>query len=191
MELSVQGHGFGVPKKLQTHIEKKVARLERYLPGIENLRVELSKQSSRRDAQKTVQLTVQRKKTLLRVEVSNGDLFNAFDTALDKMYKRIARYKGRRTDQRNNGITEDLELESAEELPSEALAAMAEYSEEEVPKVVRSKRFQIVPMSIEEAIEQMELLGHDFFVFTHEDDSKTKVLYRRKGKDYGLLQPEK
>ena len=191
MELSVQGHGFSVPKKLQTHIEKKVARLERYLPGIEDMRVELSKQGSRRDAQKTVQLTVRRKRTLLRVEVSNGDLFNAFDGALDKMYKRIARYKGRRTDEHQAGIPEDLELEGAEELPVEALEAMEEYGEEAAPKVVRTKRFQIVPMSVEEAVEQMELLGHDFFVFTHDGDSKTKVLYRRKSGDYGLLQPEK
>ena len=191
MELLVQGRGFTVPKKLESHIKSKASRIERYLPGVEDVRVELSKQSSKRDAQKTVQLTVRRKRTLLRVEESNGDLFLAFDHALDKMYKRIARYKGRRTDQRQAGISEDLELEAAEDLPVEALEAIEEYNEGTEPRVVRSKHFQIVPMNVDEAVEQMELLGHDFFVFMHSDDGKTKVLYRRKSGDYGLLQPEK
>ena len=193
MELLVQGHGFSVPEKLETHIRNKAARLERYLPGIEDVRVELRQSGTKRDLPKTVQVTVRRKRTLLRVEESNGDPYTAFDSALDKMYARIARYKGRRTDQRQDGTPTDDELETAEVLPARILDLLPEDTdgEEIEAKVVRSKQFTIMPMSLDEAVEQMELLGHDFFVFMHDADTKTKVIYRRKDGDYGLLQPEK
>lgn len=193
MELTVQGHGFNVPEKLETHIRNKATRLNRYLPGIEDVRVELRQPGAKRDLPKTVQLTVRRKRTLLRVEESNGDPYTAFDSALDKMYARIARYKGRRTDQRQDGTPTDAELETAEALPARIRELTPEEADGEdvEAKVVRSKTFTIVPMSVEEAVEQMELLGHDFFVFMHDADAKTKVIYRRKDGDYGLLQPEK
>ena len=191
MELSVQGHGLVISKKLETYVRTKVERLVRYLPGVETVRVEVRKQGSKRDAPKNVQLTVQRKRTLLRVEVSNGDPYAAFEAALDKMHARIARYKGRRRDQRQIGVTEDLELAAAEAWPTDVLEAIEESAEEETLKVVRTKSFTIVPMSLEEAIEQMELISHDFFMFMHDEDNKTKVVYRRKNGDYGLLQPEK
>jgi putative sigma-54 modulation protein len=191
MELSVQGHGIVISKKLETFIRAKAARLARYLPGAEEVRVEVRKLGNKRDLPKTVQLTVQRKRTLLRVEVSDEDPYAAFETALDKMLTRIARYKGRRRDQRQVGVPEDIELAAAEAWPTDVLAAIEESAEEEVPQVVRTKSFTIVPMSLEEAIEQMELLGHDFFMFIHDADNKTKVVYRRKNGDYGLLQPEK
>ena len=191
MELSVQGHGFVISKKLETYIRTNVDRLVRYLPGVETIRVEVRSQGTKRDAPKNVQLTVKRKRTLLRVEVVNGEPYSAFDAALDKMYARVARYKGRRRDSRQDGVSEDMELAAAEAWPTEVLAAIEESAEEETLKVVRTKDFTIVPMSLEEAIEQMELLSHDFFMFMHDADNKTKVVYRRKNGDYGLLQPEK
>lgn len=190
MEFSVQGHNFVVSKKLQAHIENKAERLQRYLPGAELARVEIRRQGTKRDAPKKVQLTVHRKHTLLRVEQSDADPYAAFDAALNKMYTRVARFKGRRRDRRQVGIPEDIELATAEELPSDVLDAMQESLDEEPAKVVRTKNFTVVPMSTEEAIEQMELLGHDFFVFMSDADGKIKVVYRRKNGDYGLLQPE-
>lgn len=190
MQVSVQGHNMNVSQRLDKYVRNKTERLQRYLPGVEDVRVEFTRQSAKSDVPKSAELTVRRRGTLLRVEEQDPDPFRAFDLALEKMYQRIARYKGRRIDRKRSGAavlaTEDEELLMAEALPIEEVPPAAP-----PPKLVRIKTFQIVPMSVEEAIEQMELLGHDFFVFVHADDSRVKVVYRRKGGDYGLLQPEK
>jgi putative sigma-54 modulation protein len=96
------------------------------------------------------------------------------------MYRQIARYKGkRRTRWRGAGMTpEPLPIESDEEL------------DEDRPNIVRVKSFPMTPMHPEEAVEQMELLGHDFFVFYNAEFGQVNVLYRRRDGDYGLLQPE-
>jgi putative sigma-54 modulation protein len=98
---------------------------------------------------------------------------------MDKMSRQIARYKGKRQRSRRSTPPEDLGM-PLEELPSV----------EEDGIVVRTKRFSLVPMGEEEAIEQMELLGHDFFVFFNADEDGVNVLYRRKDGNYGLLIPE-
>jgi len=185
MQISILGHNMNISQRLDKYVRSKAERLQRHLPGIEDVRVEFTRQSAKRDVPKCVELTIRRRSTLLRVEEQNADPLIAFDLALEKMYHRIARYKGRRID-RKRSSAEDAELLAAEALPIPELEADAP-----APKLVRIKTFQIVPMSLEEAIEQMELLGHDFFVFVHADDDRVKVVYRRKKGDYGLLQPEK
>ncbi len=188
MEVTIQGHGVDLGNGFENFVRRKINRLDRYLPGVEEVRVEVSKHSAKDDTPRELEMTIRRRRTLLRVEEHNADLYAAVDAALDKMYHRIARYKGRRMDRRHEGevAEEDVELESAEALPIGA--------DEETPseqRVVRVKSFTTVPMSTDEAIEQMELLGHDFFVFMHSEDGAVKVVYRRKSGDYGLLQPEK
>ena len=187
MELTIQGHGLDLGNGFENFVRRKTGRLDRYLPGLEEVRVEVTKQSAKDDAPKELELTIRRRRTLLRVEEHNADLFAALDAALDKMYHRIARYKGRRIDRRYDGgvAEEDVELEQAEELPIGSEETLGEQ------RVVRVKNFTTVPMSTDEAIEQMELLGHDFFVFMHEDDGAVKVVYRRKSGNYGFLQPDK
>jgi putative sigma-54 modulation protein len=186
MQLSVQGHGMPVDGKLGEHIQKRSTRLDRYLPGAEELRVEFKRSNAKEDAPRTVQLTVKRKRAILRVEEHHADPREAFDTAMDKLYHRIARYKGKRMDRKHNKHAHDDELTQAEALPIDIDAVAADDA-----KVVRVKSFSVVPMSVEEAVEQMELLSHDFYVFMHEKDNTIKVVYRRKAQDYGLLQPEK
>lgn len=187
MELTIKGHGLELTAGFDTFVRRKIGKLDRYLPGIEEIRVEVSKESAKDDAPKELELTLRRRQTLLRVEEHHADLYTALDSALDKMYHRIARYKGRRIDRRYPEAVaeEDQELAQAEELPIGADETVGEQ------RVVRTKNFTVTPMSADEAIEQMELLGHDFFVFVHAQDSITKVVYRRKSGDYGLLQPEK
>jgi putative sigma-54 modulation protein len=186
MQISVQGHGMLVDTKLGDHIKSRSERLDRYLPGAEELRVEFKKSNAKEDAPRTVQLTVKRKRAVLRVEEQHADPKEAFDVALDKLYQRIARYKGKRNDLKRHGHSADEEMMMAEAVPIEVGEASLEDE-----KVVRVKSFSVVPMSVEEAVEQMELVGHDFYVFRHEEDDVIKVVYRRKQKNYGLLQPEK
>ncbi len=187
MELTIQGHGMELGNGFENFVRRKTGKLERYLPGIEEVRVEVTKESAKEDATKTLELTIRRRRTLLRVEEQNADPFAALDSALDKMNQRIARYKGRRMDRRHDGNVsdEDAELAQAEALPISEDGIVPEQ------KLVRTKSFTTVPMGTDEAIEQMELLGHDFFVFMHADDGTIKVVYRRKSGDYGMLQPEK
>lgn len=186
MQISVQGHGMLVSKRLSDHVDERAARLDRYLPGAEELRVEFKRNSAKDDSPRTVQLTVKRKRAILRVEEQDADPYKAFDTALDTLYQRIARFKGRRADRKRNGGSPDDDMQNAEAVP----VAVEEdgYSPE---KLVRIKTFSVVPMSVEEAVEQMELVSHDFYVFMHEEDDTVKVVYRRKTGGYGLLQPEK
>jgi putative sigma-54 modulation protein len=177
-----------ISQRLDKYVRSKTERLQRHLPGIEDVRVEFTRQSAKRDVPKCVELTIRRRSTLLRVEEHNADPLIAFDLALEKMYHRIARYKGRRIDRKRASAPA---VEDAELLAAEALPIPEAEADTPTPKLVRIKTFQIVPMSLEEAVEQMELLGHDFFVFVHADDDRVKVVYRRKNGDYGLLQPEK
>jgi len=181
MELTIKGKNVEITDRLQDYVERKIGKLDRYLPTIGEAWVELTVEGTRAAQHRQVcQVTVRSNGTILRAEERSDDMFNSIDTALDKMYRQIARYKGKRKNRwRGAGMTvEPLPLEFEEE----------EFEEE--ASIVRTKRFSMTPMLPEEAVEQMELLGHDFFVFFNADEGQVNVLYRRKEGDYGLLQPE-
>jgi len=181
MELIVKGKNVEVTDRLREYVEQKIGKLDRYLPSISEAWVELSSEETKAAQDRQVcQVTVRSNGTILRAEERSDDMFSAIDTVLDKMYRQIARYKGKRKNRwRGAGSM-------MEPLP----IAMGEESEEEARSIVRVKRFPMTPMNPEEAVEQMELLGHDFFVFFNGEEGRINVLYRRKGGNYGLLQPE-
>jgi putative sigma-54 modulation protein len=176
MKLIIQGKNMEVTDRLQEYIEKKVGKLDRYLPTITEARIELSVEGAKSAKDRQVaQLTVRSKGTFLRAEERTADMFASIDAIVDKMYRQIVRYKGKRYG-RGRG-------------PGE-MPPVEEFEEEEPPRIVRTKRFQVAPMDEEEAIEQMELLGHDFFIFFNVDANGINVIYRRKDGNYGLLEPE-
>ena len=175
MELVISGKNLEISDWLYEFVETKVQRLDRYLPGIEEARVDLSVENTKSsDKRQRAQLTLRRGKVVLRSEEQSADMFAAVSAALDKMQRQIDRYKGRRWERK--GVREPRPIELIEE--------------EDLPKIVRTKSFLVLPMTPEEAVEQMELLGHDFFVFFNAGVDEINVLYRRKDGDYGLLQPE-
>jgi putative sigma-54 modulation protein len=181
MELTIKGRGVEVTDRLQDYVEKKIGKLDRYLPTITEAWVELSVEGTKAAQDRQVcQVTVRANGTMLRAEERSEDMFTSIDAVLDKMYRQIARYKGKRQNRwRGAGApVEPLPLEIDEE------------AEEGTNSIVRFKRFQMAPMNPEEAVEQMELLGHDFFVFFNADEGQINVLYRRKDGNYGVLQPE-
>ena len=182
MQVKLQGHGMIVSKRLSDHVNERITRLERMLPGIEELRVEFKRNSSKIMPPRTVQITVRRKRTVLRAEEQDADPLKAFDVALEALLQRVERFKGRHILNKRNGIVD-------EDLFTDLTAPPAEPVEPS--KVLRIKTFSTIPMSPEEAIEQMELLGHAFFAFMSDDDHCVKIVYRRNAGDYGLLQPEK
>ncbi|HNS49602.1 MAG TPA: ribosome-associated translation inhibitor RaiA [Anaerolineae bacterium] len=181
MELNIKGKNIEVTERLRDHVQRKIGKLDRYLPTITGAWVELTTEGTRAAQDRQVcQVTIRSNGVILRAEERADDMFTAIDTVLDRMYRKIARYKGRRADRwRGAGV-------AVEPLPIEA-----EQEAEEAPAaIVRRKRFQMTPMLPEEAIEQMELLGHDFFVFYNAEEGQANVLYRRKDGTFGLLQPE-
>jgi putative sigma-54 modulation protein len=187
MQLILKGKNVEITDWLRQYVEKKVNKLDRYLPDIHEARVELSVQKTRSSQDRQVaQLTVRSNGAILRAEERTDDMFAAIDAVVDKMHRQIARYKGKRIDrwqgQRPN--RSEVELSPVDE---EVLEDLAETQER---RIVRVKRFAVSPMDEEEAVEQMELLGHDFFVFFNPNTGTLNVLYRRKDGNYGLLEPE-
>ena len=176
MKITINTRNVEMTDHLQEHIEKKVGKLDRYLSTIDEARVDLSVQSTRSAGDReVVQLTLRGNGTLLRAEERSSDLQTSLDAALDKIVRQIKRYKGKHWRSKMRAQNRDMVL--------------PEETEPEID-LVRVKRFQTRPMDVEDAIEQMELLGHDFFAFYNADTGAFNVIYRRHGGGYGLLQPE-
>jgi putative sigma-54 modulation protein len=185
MDISINTRGVELTQKLQDHVERKTERLDRYMPNLVEVRVDLSSQNTRSAIERQVaQITVRDNRgTILRAEERNSDMFAAIDTVIDKLYRQIKRYRGKRIQKRRSGAIEEYVI--GEPLPFEE---DIEFVEEE-PSIVRRKSFALRPMVSEEAIEQMELLGHSFFVFFNVDEEAISVVYKRNDGNYGLLQP--
>jgi len=185
LEVEIYGRNIEVTDRIQEYVNKKVSKLDRYLSGIEEARVDLAYVKSARSAgdRQVAQLTVRGKGFILRSEERADDIFAALDTALDKMQRRIERYKGKHYRGRGDGKTAaEFVLPPMEE---------EEESTESSPIIARRKKFMLVPMSETEAIEQMSLLGHEnFFVFFNANSNAINVLYRRRDGNYGLIEPE-
>jgi putative sigma-54 modulation protein len=186
IEVQIYGKNMEVNERLHDHVTKKVSKLDRYLNGIEEARIDLSYVKSARNAadRQVAQITVRGKGFILRSEERADDIFAALDTALDRMQRRIERYKGKRYRGRGDGKPfSDLVMEAA---------ILEEEEEEEIgPVIARRKRFLVTPMDELEAIEQMSMLGHEnFFVFFNVNTNAINILYRRRDGNYGLIEPE-
>ena len=178
MNVIVSGKNLEVSEGLKEYVEKKIGRLERYLPALTDARVEFALEKTKSiDQREVVQVTLRTNGTILRGEERASDFGSAVDIVVEKLEKQIERYKGKHYRGRAQA--------------ERTTAADVEANEEQAPQIVRTKRFRTRPMTEDEAIEQMELLGHSFFVFTHRERGTINVLYRRKDGNYGLIEPEK
>ena len=178
MELIITGKNMEISERIHEYVEKKAGRLDRYLQKIYEASLELTRESAKSAEDRHIaQLTVRAKGTILRAEVRAADVFTAFDAVLDKMYRQIVRYKTRR---RARGRVPEEDL----------MPPLDEYEEEGPRQIVRTKRFIVLPMDEEEAADQMELLGHDFFLFLNTNTGELNIIYRRRDGDYGLIEPE-
>ncbi|MCS7259572.1 MAG: ribosome-associated translation inhibitor RaiA [Anaerolineae bacterium] len=176
-----------IPEALRTYIEKRASKLDRYLPDITEVRIDLSVQKTRSSQDRQVaQITVRSNGVILRAEERADEMSVAIDAVLEKMYRQIARYKGKRLNRWQGQGPGRVDSE----MPPLAEEVLEELAEEEERRIVRVKRFFVSPMTEEEAIEQMELLGHDFFIFYNPNQGMLKVLYRRRDGNYGLLEPQ-
>lgn len=172
-------------ERIEEYVTKKTDKFIRHLPTLDEIRVDLSHNKTARNANDryVAQITIQGKKLLLRAEERADDLHAAIDNATDIMDRQIRRFKGKKYHK----------ARGASPLPDEFLDLDLEIEELETnqPIIARHKSFVLYPMDEFEAIEQMELLGHqNFFVFFNVDEDKINVLYKRRNGTYGLIDPE-
>ena len=182
-EVEIYGRNLDISERIQGYVEKKVAKLDRYISNLDEVRVDLAYVKSARSAtdRQVAQITLRGKGFILRAEERADDIFTAFDAALSKMQRRIERFKGKHFRGRGDG-------KSVADLVAEKIE---EQTEDSVPEIVRRKHFLLHPMDEAEAIEQMSLLGHeDFFVFFNANTNSINVLYKRRDGKFGLIEPE-
>lgn len=197
MNISIYGHNIKITEDITDYINKKLSKLDRYLPNITEIRVELAKQSTHRGADLAIaQITLRHSRgAILRSEeklsIENHETVKAaVNGAVDKMYRRINRFKGKRKDKRvrERFMATIEELDMSEDLPEMDEIAVDEEALAE--EIVRRKEVSLTSMTEEEAIEQMELLGHAFFMFHNTSTGSVNVLYKRASGGYGVLVPQ-
>ncbi len=185
--VSIELQHVKVAKRLLEYIERKLSKLDHFLPDIESATVELSLRAGVRSLseRKVAQVTVRARGKLLRAEETSDVLRTAVDRAIEKIHRQVEHFKGKHTVRRSvrGGLPRiSALLAEAPEIEIDDEAA--------VDEIMRRKSFKISLMSEFEAVDQMMLLGHTFFVFLHADTSRVNVVYRRKGGGFGLLLPE-
>ncbi len=182
MDVDIFTRNLELTDRLASYVEEKVQKLDRYLSTIEDVRVDLSETKVKDASRRMVaQITLHVPRSILRAEERAGDIFTAFDAAMDKIERQIKRYKGRRLDRRKAG--------AAVAGPMPPVPAEEETTEAATGRIVRTKRFEVSSITPEEAAEQMELLGHSFFIFLDVTDGQLSILYKRHDGNYGLIKP--
>ena len=176
MKLTITSRNMVVTPAITKRIEKKTETMGRYLWPETEMQIKMSKERARRVVEITVPMG---KNVILRSESSADDnLFLAIDKALAKMERQIRKHRTK------------LGKNLREEIPDVPEYIEEDLAEEQERKIVKRKTFPVRPMSVEDAIIEMELLGHNFFALVNIDTERTNVLYLRKDGDLGLLEPE-
>jgi putative sigma-54 modulation protein len=179
MRLQVKGKNLEVPPAIREYAESKLAKLDRHLHENAQVEVELSMERNPSIAEAHVaEATVWTKGPVVRARESSSDMKASIDMLVGKLERQVKRAREKR---RRNPIR----LRR-----STPLGDQLEEGTSEEPRIVRVKQFALKPMSPEEALLQLELLGHDFFVFQNADSSEVNVLYRRRDGNYGLIEPQ-
>ncbi len=191
MDVQIKAHNIRISDDLRDYIHKRVSKLDRVNERIIEAKFELRQEKTHNPTQRFIaQFTIATPRSILRAEEKNTDPNTAIDIVTDKMARQIKRFHDRKV-HRSRRDAVNLGLLAADQalldLPD---IELDEGDESEANNVVRTKRFQVLPMDIAEAIEQIELLGHDFFVYHNHETNQINVLYRRKDGQYGLLEPE-
>lgn len=176
MKVTVIAKNIELTSALKEIIQKKISKLDKYFEPSVEARVTLSVQKSNH----IIEVTIPFNGVILRGEESTSDMYKSLDLVEDKLERQIRKQKTRLS-RKHNGSLKFAEV-------NDSISVDDEYYDE--GKLVKVKKFGVKPMSSEEAILQMDLLGHNFFVYQDSDTNKVNVVYKRKDGDYGLLEPE-
>ena len=197
MEIVVAGRHTDVPARYRNHVAGKLAKIEQLAPRAQRVDVLVSHEANPRQADfsERVELTVVDRGPVIRAEASADDPYAALDLALAKLLERLRRHRDRRREPKDTTIpgTEPVE-ELAEEVaePAPPVRILDDGTKEiplgDSPVVIREKVHEAVPMTVDDALYQMELVGHDFFLFVDAESGRPAVAYRRHGWSYGVIQ---
>ncbi|UJP39510.1 ribosome hibernation-promoting factor, HPF/YfiA family [Cellulomonas palmilytica] len=194
MEIVVAGRRTEVSPKFRAHLTDKLAKIEQLAPRAQRIDVLVSHEVNPRqaDSSERVELTVIDKGPVIRAEACADDRYAALDLALNKLLERLRRTRDRRKDHRNHTPLTPVDVRPPQEEPAEAAPQVAADGTVEVtlgdsPVVIREKTHQAQPMTIDDALYEMELVGHDFFLFVDAETAQPAVAYRRRGWSYGVI----
>lgn len=172
MAITVRGKNIDITPALKDYVEKRIGKITKYFENLGEITVILAVTKGRH----IVEVTVPINGMLLRGEEATTDMYTSIDLVIEKLEKQIEKYKTK--------IARQLKHSGFKfELPPQVPVETEEF-------VVKTKRFAVKPLNVEEAIMQMNLINHDFYVFTNADTEEVNVVYRRKDGAYGLIEPE-
>ena len=197
MEIAVTGRHWDVSAKFRDHVESKVAKVEQLAPRAQRVDVLVSRETNPRQVETAdrVELTVIDKGPVVRAEASASDPYAALDLALDKLLERLRRVRDRRKDHRGNAARRlaaeppapvDVPEPRVESAPV-ALGETVEIALGDSPVVIREKVYPSRPMTVDDALYEMELVGHPFFLFIDSETNQPAVVYVRRGWTYGVI----
>ena len=178
MQLTFTGRNLEITDALRRYAQEKIARLQKFVDRITSTHVILSIQKHRQIAEVTLRV----RELTIRGEESSDDLYCAIDLVVDKIERQILRYKEKIVGHPGRGVGRSRHQ-------GETSSAEAELPSEEPPRIIKTKQFAMKPLSTDDAVIQMNLLGHSFFVFRNARTEEVNVLYRRQDGDYGLIEP--
>lgn len=181
MQLLVKGKNLEMSDAIRSYAEEKIRKLERHLADPTKVELELSLEKNPRVTDNhVVEATIWTKGPTLRARQSSSDWHASIDELVDKLERQVKRYRNRRRNHHphTNHAASQLEV-VAPVIPGE-----------EEPAIVKIKQFPVKPMTPEEAVMQLELIGHDFFVFRNSEAGEVSVVYRRRDGNYGLIEPQ-
>ncbi|AWB10099.1 putative sigma-54 modulation protein [Thermodesulfobium acidiphilum] len=179
MQIVVKDKGVNLSEDLKNYTTNKISKLEKFFKKIIEVQVVLSKTSAKKNKQIfSAEVTIFAAGSTIRAQERSEDLRTAIDLVYDKLERQISKYKEKLVQRHRNLMNENFLVQKGEEVVHEN-------------KIVKTKRFPLKPITPEEAIIDMELLGHNFYVFINSQTMDTNVVYRRNEGGYGLIEPEK
>lgn len=176
MKYTIVGKNIDVTSGLRSAVEEKIGKLEKYFTPDTNVNVTMKVDKDRHK----IEVTIPVKGKIIRAEQTSSDMYVSIDLVEEIIERQLKKYKNKLVDKKQADVS-NFKKEYIDN----------EYLEEEAVRIERVKRFDIKPMYPEDACVQMELLGHDFFVFVNAETNETNVVYKRKGASYGLIEPER
>lgn len=193
MKIQIKGRNVAVTDALQEYAEEKLSRvhrllMERHIDEVSRVELELIVEKNPSIANPNVaEATIFTRGPVIRAKESSNDMYASIDLVADKLQRRVKKYhdKVHRKNLRHGQVPEP----SAANPEHEGAAPAADEIETDNGRIVKTKQFALKPMTVDEATLQLELVGHDFFVFTNVDSGDTNVVYRRRDGHYGLIEP--
>lgn len=193
MEIVVVGRHAEVPERFRRHVEEKLAKVEQLSPRVQRVDVEITHENNPRQSgvSERVELTVRAKGPVVRAEACADDPYAALDAATTKLLERLRRVRDRRKDHHKDTPLAPVDVRppapAPEPVPEPAPGDVVEFELGDSPVVIREKLHRAEPMTLDDALYEMEMVGHDFFLFIDAETALPSVAYRRRGWSYGVI----